>query len=82
MSTIVNIMRDERIAAPTFEQAHPFRVPMSYGYPDLRFAGLNCAARSAAYYRSCVVDERPRCGQVYPLADCIGIVNALRDSLC
>ena len=48
MSTIVNIMRDERIAAPTFEQAHPFRVPMSDGYPDLRFAGLNCAARSAA----------------------------------
>lgn len=72
---IESIMQAERKRPPTFEQVHPFRVPL----PDdchVRFTELTTAADSAVWYKSYMVDETT--GRTYDNAACLEIHNARR----
>ena len=76
---IAETMRDERTKAPTFQEKHPFRVPLPDG-AHVRFTCLENAADSAVYHTSYVVDERPGRNAVYDHAACVEIHNARRYS--
>ena len=75
--TIEDTMRDERTKAPTFQEKHPFRVPLPDG-AHIRFTCLENAADSAVHYTSYVVDERPGRNAVYDHAACVEIQQGHR----
>ena len=73
--TIESIMQAERKRPPTFEQVHPFRVPLPDGM-HIRFTCLQTAAESAACNASCVIDERSGGSVTYDNAECVKLYNA------
>jgi len=53
-----------------FFRSHPYRVPIDDSY-SVRFASLACAARSAANYKTSVVDEKS--SETYSFSDVMRI---------
>jgi hypothetical protein len=63
----------------TFEEKHPFRVPISDDGTHVRFASIETAADSALAHRSVVIEEHgAEVREIYDNEECRRIHNARR----